>query len=401
MAASRWGESVLLFVAAASSMLACLVATGVEFARWDAWAAALLAGLAAGAAWGVEHYVTVETVARELDRRLRHQGGLVTAFELEGGEARAYRSNDASTLAPMERLAVDRTLRRLRTREAVRALFPPLALPVAAPVVGVALLALALDRGRPNEATRAARFGEWGAGLSAAMTPARSAALAANEAGTLGSAETERALDAIREAAEFAQRIPQWRERPDEGRQELRELDAKLFDLGRRLPQLPENDELAQRLKEARSWLDAIGTGLEALERARRDRALAEGDPGDPGDRGDRGDRGESPRPDALAEGESPERAEAGPDSGPAVAGGDGMGTMSASAGAAHEPNAGAPGSTVETGERGGPALGEGPSLDRGTAASSWWPEAYDEVVRRWVAGSPESTPPGPSRPND
>lgn len=79
LAAARWGESALFSVTGLCLTLAALVASGAAPGRADVWLAAGVGGLLCGLAWGLEHHKSAREVACDLDRNLRHQGGLLTA----------------------------------------------------------------------------------------------------------------------------------------------------------------------------------------------------------------------------------------------------------------------------------------------------------------------------------
>lgn len=332
LAVARWGESFLFLAAGLCLTLAAAALSGAALDRPGAWVVAALGGLCAGAGWGIEHFQRPAAVARELDRRLRHQGGLLTAFELEREQV----------VTPMALLVVRRECARLRTREAVRVMFPPLALPVAAPLVGAALLALALSRSQP-ELPAALDLGQLTRGMLAAVGSAYEDGLNADGDGSLESGVGREVMDAVREIQRLEQLAGALQERPAEAREELERLDRRLAEL---TPRLARDPELAGRVDAARNWLDAALMGLE--------------------------DAGSSA-------GQSP-------GSGPDLTAGSADGTMASSAGGGA---GGADPSGPDVPAGGEDAAQSRPELpfagEAGTTAESWWPPEYDGIVAGWI----------------
>jgi len=366
LAAARLGEAVLFGAAALCLTLAAAVWNGAGLSRADAWLLAVASAACAAGSWWLEHRRSSDEVARTLDRRLRHQGALVTAYELE--------SRDDAPRGELARLLVAQVLTRLRKREAVHALRPGLALPVAAPLVGAALLAFALEARRveppPNRlasvagglvgSVEGALHGvmtdedvdlEFVRGLRAAVGDARDLEreIAAQEAAETG------------DAAAAAEQLTR-----------LAEVDRKLVDLAREA----RDPELRAEISEARTWLDALRDGLE-----REYGGDAPRDPIEPG-------AGDGP-PETPEPAEAPEAPEApestGGGDGAGLAGGGGEpGDSATSTG----PGAGgelAPGAAVPPGGVDGAGGDAREPLELGAGAGAWWPERHDEVVRSWL----------------
>ena len=253
LVAARAAESFLLAVSAAATTMAVLVleAPGPpSLASLDSWCLALVAGAFCGAGWHLEHRLDAFEVARALDRRLRHQGGLVTAFELEN------RGADA----PMARLLVARVLFRLRAGEALRSMFPPLAVPVAAPILGIGLLAFALEEGRVRSDAGAA-LSEFTLGMAEALELVEAGVLVSDPDTDRPRREhADRVLAAARRARDLARRSASLAERPDEAWRELGALDDELADLTARLVDRP---ALREGLEQARAWAAAARMGLD------------------------------------------------------------------------------------------------------------------------------------------
>lgn len=327
--AARAGESALFFAAGALLARAAAALSGVRADDPEGWALYALAGLLAALAWWLEHPVDGRALAGELDRRLRHQGALVTALELEA-RARA--------LSAMEALVRERVLERLRPKEALRATLPALFLPLAAPVCAGLLLALAVERTRESPAQSQAELGRLAAGLDAALGPAAGDAWSAEEAGTLDSRALRETLDLLDRGAEVARRALEPGADPAASREELRALERELAALSSRLPR---PSDLRAHVEEARAWSDALATELER-----------EGGAGAPASI------------DAAASGGQP----SGGASGALVAGGELERPSPV-------PARGPPAGGVQPASSTAPGSGEG----------SWWPPEYDGVVRRWV----------------
>jgi hypothetical protein len=136
--------ALLLGVGGACVMQGALVLSGGEPRSAGAWLVASLAGLLCACAWKLENPVSEAATARALDRGLHQQGGLVATWE-----ARAA----GTSSSPLAELAEARCLARIELPAALRAGFPSLVLPIAAPLVGAALLALSLEA---REVSRAA-----------------------------------------------------------------------------------------------------------------------------------------------------------------------------------------------------------------------------------------------------
>ncbi|MEM7306743.1 MAG: hypothetical protein AAF682_08735 [Planctomycetota bacterium] len=343
LSAARWGESVLLGVSALCLVLSAGALGGVALGRVDLWIAAVLGGLLCASSWKLEHRVAPHEVARRIDRKLRHQGALVTAYELELRE---------EAQAPLARLLLGRVLSRLRRRDALRAVLPPLALPVAAPLLAATALAVALQltRSEPEvpSLTGVAR------GLIEGLEGVQVAAIE-SEGTPLETARQAQA--ALAQARQLARDLEQLREEdPEAALRRVEELDRKLAALGDEAARTP---ELGRSLTESRSWLDAVRQVLQREHAAAGTEPEAPDEPADGGGAGGEGAGGGG------------------------VTGGPEDGTMS--------------GSTpldATSGEGGGdgPSTGEGRpvpaargAVESGSSAGAWWPAEYDDVVRRWL----------------
>jgi hypothetical protein len=325
-------ESLLLLVAGVLVARAAMVVSEVEGP--GAWGVALLCGLLAAGAWWLEHPVALEATARELDERLRHHGGLVTAFEIE---ARA-------SPTPMEELVRQRVLARLRRGEALRALLPPLAVPIGAPVAAGLLLLLATDArepaARPGADLDALAQGLARALSTSALDPASAGLPGEDEDGGLSRAQVQELQRVLSARGALPRTRDGWDEPDVLARVE--ELDRRVTDLAR---EVDPASELHTRLEAARRWLDALRMGLAADERgAAADGAAAEG--------ATHGDGGAltAGAPDGTISGSSSGRDVPPMPSDPAA------------------PSASAPS-----------------PVPPGLQAGSWWPAEYDAVVAAWV----------------
>jgi hypothetical protein len=358
LAAARAGEAVLFGAAALGFGLAAAAWTGAGLERADAWAAAAVCALCAGAAWWGEHRRSAADVARALDRRLRHQGALVTAFEVEDRGVPGSPGPPGS----LGRLLVVHVLERLRKREALHALRPGLALPVAAPLAGAAVLAGVLQAVAVEPPPRSVAVvtrglvGRLGDTLDAAFAD-ESADLELVRALRAAVAEA-RDLAAELRAAEEAGIAP-----PPDAARRLEELDRTLADLAGEAGGEPASAaDLRAELAEARSWLDALRGGLEPAPDAAD---LGASTPADAADGID----------DATADGTE--------DPGVAERGGDGtMAGSTSPAGGGEAPSSSSPDDGTSSGGADPPAAG---AVETGTVAGTWWPAEHDAIVRRWL----------------
>jgi hypothetical protein len=322
LAAARLAESLLLGLAGALVTLAAGVASGL--APGALAGVATLAGLCAGTAFWLERPLELARTARELDARLRHHGALSTAFELEG-RGRA--------LAPLEELVRARVLARLRLDEAVRALFPPLFVPVAAPVAAGLLLyfvSSGVDRPVPASVDFAALANGLEQALSMPSLSEESTGLAGeDEEGGLSRAQVQEVSTALHARAALPFVAEDWRRAPEELWNRVDELDRSLADLAARTER---GSELGERLAAARPWLDALRQAL-----------AAEG-----GGEGSASGAG---------------------------TGGSTQGTIGSST----------PASGVSTPAPRPTNPPPDSARELGTQAGAWWPAEYDGLVARWV----------------
>lgn len=334
---ARLGESVLLGLAAAFVLLASALRVGVDRADAQGIFVAGFGGLLAASAWWLEHRTDARRVARTLDRRLRYQGGLVTAYGIE---------RSSGTGAPeraMERLVCEAVLARLRPAEAVRAMFPPLLLPIAAPVLAAGFLLTTVEQARPG-AARSVDVGR----LTSAMVEAVGAlgvdTLEARQSGRLTPGDAEDLLGLWNRLKDLDRRLAAGQDPSSaelSGVDEVcRSIEEDLSRLVRRTGGAP---ELRERLGTARNYLEAVRSGL-----------------------------GEIQGGGALAEGP---RA---PNGSPSSTGEGSKGTMSGSSLLTEDSaNASTPFATASAvpGEFGVEVAGPG----------LFWPAAYDLLVARWV----------------
>jgi len=300
--------------------------------------------LLASLAWAREHRRGSRWIARALDRRLRFAGALYTAYEIE------ERAVAREAMGELEELVLGRVLARLRPAEAIRAMFPPLFLPIAAPVLSAGFLVLTLEERRPGEA-----FDVDVAGLSSEMVSAVGAlgadALNAREEGSLAPRDAEELLEVWNRMKGMDRRLAEGR-RIDELERGalLSDLEGVEASLARLVGRMDEDPELRSRLETARNVLEAIRSGL----------ALKGGSTAD--SEADPGSRGVPPgvdsrTPNALASTGSGEE-----------------GTI--------------PGSSSPTGVPNEPPAGDDPPVSRPSelvGAGRFWPASYDRLVTAWV----------------
>jgi hypothetical protein len=321
--AARALECVLVFAAGGFLALGAARLSGAPAGAWDV---ALLCGALAAASWWLEHPSAPVATARELDAALRHDGALALAFELE--ESRA-----PDGFTPMEELVRARVLARLSVRSALRAVFPPPFLPLAAPAVAGLFLLFALDRrGAPEEGD----LGAMGAALERALPAGIEPEGAKRESGA--AVELRREARELRALLGTHERLP-----PASGEKARAAFEARIrlerLDqlVARELQGAAPASELRERLDEARAWIDALRAALPEAAAASSDPDLAAGSAGTAAG------NLTSPTPDGTI---SPPMAPA-----------------------ALPPNA--PETT--------------PSITLGLQAGSFWTAEYDAVVERWV----------------
>ncbi len=335
----RWAvlaESGLIGLAAAALTLALVARAGGDLARRDAWVLAFLMALLAALTWLREHHQSASQVARKLDARMRHQGALVTAYEWEAH----------STPSAMSQLLVRRVLARLRLREALRAMYPPLVLPIAAPLFALGFLGMSLER-TPEQVRPSADLGELTEGMLGELAGLGEAALGAGEAGEIKN-DTLRDVLALANRAEFLERRSDLlSEDPVAGQAELAQLAEDMAEMAARVQG---QSGLREPLERASSWIDAARMELAAKARAAgADRALNPGT-GAPG----------------------------------TVTPGSEKGMMSPSG----APGVGAGSSDAEqAASAGGQANSPAPPLESnsGAFATAYWPPEYDGVVTGWI----------------
>ena len=230
-----------------------------------------------------------------------------------------------------------RVLARLRLDEAVRALFPPLFVPVAAPVAA-ALLLFFVREAQPVGEPVAVDYSALASGLERALSMStlttESAGLAGeDEDGGLSSAQAQEIFSALHARSTLPFQAEDWRRDPAGLAAKVTALDAELSEL---LARVERESELAEHIEAARPWLDALRAGLAA-------EAATAGGPGSAGQAGSGGTN------QGTIGGSSPARASSAPAPNPSIA---------------SEP---------------------GPAPGLGTQAGTWWPAEYDGLVARWV----------------
>ena len=350
--AVRGAETALLGVAALASTLAAAVASGAALADAETWVAATLGALAAALTWWGEHRTRAADVARMIDARLRQDGALLTAWEVE---TRA----DAS---PLGRRLAERVGRALDPARALRSVLPSSVLPIAAPFLAVALLAVVLDEAAGPRSTDASlRLAE---GLATRVAAARERAVDGVERGELGVEPASELValatraDALGQALERARRGANADGSGAEARRTMDELERGLASLAERVPP---DAELARDLADARTWADALRAELgDRLGAA----PGAAGDGGGDADRDAGGDAGAAP-------GANPDRA---------LASGPDQGKMSGPPDGAVD--ADAPPGPLPDGIDPDPAAGR---PEAGAPAAAWWAPEHDPVVERWI----------------
>ena len=334
--AARAGESVLLGVTALLVTLAAAAASGSPPGGLACWLAGGLGAVACGASWWREHRTSLAETARAADRNLRRDGALVTAFEVDSETHRATAGR-----SEIARLLLARVAERLRPADARRAVLPSPTLPIVAPILGAAVLALALEDSRRETLEQA--LGGVGTGMARAIERAKVEALEAAVDGGVDSEHAGELVDLELAVAKLQRKLDDGASEPEEVAAEARALDEELGALARKLDP---TSAAFRRLDDARAWLDTARRGLEALA----------------------GEERREPGSAGAGEGGDGELAAGGRD-----------GTMSGQSEAIE-----APGSGSEAPPGPAPAPSSG-GADAGLAAGRWWPGHRDALVERWV----------------
>jgi len=372
---ARTAEALLVGLGLALCALGAAVLQGRSLGDPLAVGAAAAAGAAMGAAWFLDLRPRVERLAREVDRALRLDGALVTAWEAELRAARAAGHPAGRPVSPavqapppaLVELLARGVCERVRRADAVRAALPRSAPILAVPFLAAALLAWAVDR---HAASLPGPHLDPVLGRAVEELDAAERAAQAELAQGRMRAEDLRELAALRRAARELQVAGAAGAQPGEERPG--ELDQRLAELGRRLDDLlrerVRDPLVARALERVATCVDAARAGLEH-EGMRRS-----GEPGPPA-----ASAGTRPEPGAGRDAHPGP----GPPGASPLANGAGDGTMSAPAGGATRANeperadpAAAPGAgeAPRTGERAG-----------GVAFDLRWPERHAGLVARWV----------------
>ncbi|MFT5291195.1 MAG: hypothetical protein ACI8QS_002591 [Planctomycetota bacterium] len=341
LTALRLVEGILLGIAFGCMTLAAALLSGLATARTDAIVLALAVGLIGGLTWVIEKRRGEPEVVRALDKRMRHGGALLTAWELEGDGVEQ----------PLGKLLISNVLDRLRLKEARFALRPSLAPPVLLPLAGAVVLGLVLDSRGPLVEVQFLPLD----GLDGQLGSLGDSAFDSRSDGKIDSKSMSEVLVVRSEAQDLYTEI-RLGDPPADAEERLRSLDELIGELA---PGVSGDPELARDLEQMRARLDALrgalgdteGTG--GLESEGESGAEAGAEPGV----GDSSDGGSS---------------ESGPG---ALAGDDPDGTMSR-----HNDSplgAGAP----NAGDGDDPRVGS----ERASAARVWWDRIDDPVVADWV----------------
>ena len=151
--------------------LAASVLSGAEMAQVPTLSLAFGTGLLVAIAWLFGTRSSLKQTASLLDRRLQQDGALLTAFEVQSAEC-----DDLMT-----RLLVARVAAQVSPRKVLRLARPLDPLPLAAPFVAAALLALSLDAVAPQPDET--RLHDFALSLAGEIANARQLSLETLEAG--------------------------------------------------------------------------------------------------------------------------------------------------------------------------------------------------------------------------
>jgi hypothetical protein len=316
-------ESLALALAAAVVVIVAAVVSGAGALEPATFGAAAIGAVACATTWAVERSRERIEIARRVDRKLDQRGALVTAFEGERGGA----SN------PFVRSLAQRVAAALSPKALERAIPWPSPAFAAAPLIAVAVLAFAIDRGPLLSSSEAELVGRVAGALSSA---AQSPAIA-----NANSPEVQRVLASSQTLAQAART-----RRADRGElaRELSAAEASLSELAKKVP--PTDVDL-------RAARDLTSGALAQLGQA-----LA--------------DRGASGAVATSASNPSEMPASA-------FANGSAPRTMSDPAAPAQPPM------SVSQPVAPNPTT---PANEVGTTAGRWWPARYDAVVAAFVDAS-------------
>ena len=313
---ARTAEALLVGLGLALCALAAAVLQGRALGDPLAVGTAVAAGAAMGAAWFLDLRPRVERLARDVDRALRLDGALVTAWE---AEVRAGQSSDGDAGAPaspgvLVELLARAVRERVRRADAVRAALPRSAPILTVPFLAAALLAWATDR----HAAGLARLD-----LDPVLGRAVAELDAAERAAQAELAQGRMRADDLHELGALRRAARELRNAGERGTGASDELGARMDEVARRLDDLlrerVRNEDVARALERAATCVDAARAGL---ERGGSERP-PEPPPPDPS-------AGPWPAPEPGAEpGTAPGSGGSGA---PPLANGNGDGTMSAPA---------------------------------------------------------------------
>lgn len=370
---ARTAEALLVAVGLGLVTAAAAVAEGLPLRDPVTWCLAVAAGVAMGLSWFVDLHPRAEVLARRIDRTLRLDGALVTAWE---HEARGAESTLATLLAR-------RVRQRVRPSEAVRAALPLSGPILAVPFLGASLLAWVCGLQTDDGAVHVQPA------LTAAVGAFEDAERVAQEelaAGAMSAADLRELAALTRRARELAAEGGRVGDDPARAGELRRDLE----DLAERTEELAQDRaaraDLARALDQAAACADAAREGLSALaddaETPAADRTGATPGSGGADREGDSAGSGAARpgRSDGPSGGElgGGELAQSGAD-----------GTMSALSNA-DEASPTGPDPTVsdvaresEAAPDVAPEPAAGPT--GGVALDRWWPARHATLAGRWV----------------
>ena len=245
---ARLAEAVLIGVAAAALTLAASSLSEANLSQLAPFVLALGVGLLVTATWLIGTHKTLGQTAQALDRRLNQAGALFTVFEAQ------HSRHDTE----MIRLLAARVASRVSVREALRVARPLDPIPLAAPFVAAAILALTLDAIAPLP--DAAKLNEFADAIAGEIANARQLSLETLEAGQsaeLGEQAAElpgELTELLRKVSELKSEWGQTTTDSDGALQEINQLRAKI---DQTFQALPPSSALSGSIRALSTQLDA------------------------------------------------------------------------------------------------------------------------------------------------
>ncbi|MFT5285157.1 MAG: hypothetical protein ACI8TQ_001319 [Planctomycetota bacterium] len=275
----RIAEAGLIGIAAAALTLAAGLLSEANLYQLAPVSLALGVGLLVSATWLIGTHASLGQTARALDQRLNQSGALFTVFE-------AQQSNRDSELT---RLLAARVASSVSPREALRVARPLDPIPLAAPFVAAAVLALTLDAIAP--VPDAAKLGDFANVIAGEIANARRLSLEtleAGQSGDLGEQAAELPGELTTLLAKVSELKSKWGQAEADSVEALQAINQLRAEVEQTFQHLPPTTALSASIRALSSQLDAAamrvgdtsGSESSAGKREAAERSLALSDAG-------------------------------------------------------------------------------------------------------------------------